>query len=737
MAYRTSRMGPISIVVVTAVVVLLSVLPAPDFRYSAGSAQSFAGGTGRLQSVPLGSEDVGPSHAQGTPSALDPSWTNVTWIAPPPGKEYMSMTYDAADQEVVMFGGLNDAAYPTNDTWVFKGGLWYNITSTAGNAPLPSYGMSMAYDAADGYVVAWGGTHFVSSCAAPFPDCNGTWIFQGGKWSLLPGTHTPPGQGAGSSSPMVYDETDGYVLLLDITRPPVQTWTFHAGVWTQLDPTGTANGSYAQPDVGQFPSMAYDPGDGYVVLFGGYDVTGGGCPGVNLACNETWKFSTGNWTELSPSVSPPPRYSAALTYDEADGYLLMFGGANYTTTYGSSFFNDTWKFSAGDWTELSPSSNPGPRYGAGMVFDQFDNVTVFFGGSAVGGSLGQDNTWEWCSHPTGPPPLAVAAQGIPAGVDASSASSVGSFVVSGGFAQTLPPYYDTFVSFGDGTVKHNVSLVKSYLSSGYAEYTSTALVHTYSGPGNFTVEAWANDTSGESVNTSWTVRVASALSVTLTTSNGTPIIGQSILINATVKGGHAPFGYSYSGLPFGCYSVNSSSIGCLPTQAGNFTVRALVNDSWGGSATGTMNIDVVFGFTVLAPTSTVVGHAITIVVQVPANVGTVSYSYSNLPSGCATEDAPQLSCIPNAVGTFPVEITAVSSLYGPAHKVVTIQVTSSSGTSGQTFLGLPVTEGYAVLGAIIVAAAVVAALMIWSSRQKRRANRVRPARNLPPPLGPA
>jgi hypothetical protein len=625
----------------------------------------------------------------------------------------MALAYDNADHEVVMFGGFNDAAYPTNDTWVFKGGFWTNITATAGDAPPPVYGMSMAYDAADGYVVAWGGSYFVSSCPMPFPDCNGTWAFQGGKWSALPTRHTPPTNGMVSPGPMVYDAADGYILLFD--TDPAQTWTFHAGAWTQINPKGTTNGTYVQPSTtwgAQGQAMAYDAADGYVVLFGGYDVQGGGCPGANAACNETWKFSNGNWTQLFPALSPSARYFVALAYDQADGYLLLYGGVNYTTTYGSFFFNDTWEFFSGNWTRLTASPNPGPRYGAGMVFDVGDNVTLFVGGSAVSGSIGQNNSWEWSSHPTGPPALALAVTGVPPGVDSASASGVGVIVVSGGAVQNRFPYYDTFVSFGDGTSQPNVSLILGYSSSGYAEYTSQELRHTYSSPDNFVVKAWANDSLGASVNLSWVVHVGPALTVTLSSSNDSPIIGQSILINATVTGGHGPFTYAYSGLPFGCYSVNSSSIGCLPTQAGNFTAGILVNDSWGGFARGTLLIHVVFGFTVTAPSSAVVNQPITIALQLPPNVGQVSYSYSSLPTGCHTVDEPQLTCTPTVTGVFAIKIGAVSSMYGGAFRIVTIRIVSA-GSVVSTVLNLPEAS---LLGGVATGG-VIAALVRLRHRQ--------------------
>jgi len=70
---------------------------------------------------------------------------------------------------------------------------------------------------------------------------------------------------------MAYDAADGYVLLFggtesfNSTTSLGDTWEFHAGQWTQLFPSSS-------PSPRIFASMAYDAADGYVLLFGGVTV---------------------------------------------------------------------------------------------------------------------------------------------------------------------------------------------------------------------------------------------------------------------------------------------------------------------------------------------------------------------------------------------------------------------------------------------------------------------------------
>ncbi len=66
---------------------------------------------------------------------------------------------------------------------------------------------------------------------------------------------------------------------------------------------------------------------------------------------DTWQatvsttYNTITWTQVSTSYSPPARADAAMTYDSADGYTLLFGGQ---TIVGAAV--DTWTYSGGSWT---------------------------------------------------------------------------------------------------------------------------------------------------------------------------------------------------------------------------------------------------------------------------------------------------------------------------------------------------------------------------------------------------
>ena len=67
----------------------------------------------------------------------------------------------------------------------------------------------------------------------------------------------------------------------------------------------------------------------------------------------------------SPAVAPAPRTDENLANDPADGYVLLFGGAN-----GSVLFNDTWAFAHGNWTLIHPTGGvaPSPRVDASLTY---------------------------------------------------------------------------------------------------------------------------------------------------------------------------------------------------------------------------------------------------------------------------------------------------------------------------------------------------------------------------------
>jgi hypothetical protein len=264
------------------------------------------------------------------------------------------MTYDAKDGYIVLFGGVNKSGGLLSDTSTFVGGTWTKVTTSP--HPAARFNFAMSYDYKDRYVVLFGG-------AEKSGVTNDTWKFVAGKWSKLTTAQSPP---ARYDATMTYDSADGYLVLFGgygYAGVLNDTWTFVGGVWTNITTSHHPAAAFGA-------MMKYDPTDGYVVLFGGR-----GASGAFDYLSTTWKFVGGTWTKLAPSSHPSGRFFAAMAYDSKDGYIVLFGGFKVSGVLG-----DTWTFSGGTWKKLTPSPSPSGRDSAAMAYDPIDGYTVLFGG---------------------------------------------------------------------------------------------------------------------------------------------------------------------------------------------------------------------------------------------------------------------------------------------------------------------------------------------------------------------
>lgn len=115
--------------------------------------------------------------------------------------------------------------------------------------------------------------------------------------------------------------------------------------------------SVDNPDARTGASMVW-AGD-QVILFGG-----GNSFSPFASLSDTWSLntSTDEWTELSPSTTPPARQFAVMVWDPVGERVLMHGGR-----YFSSYWRvrlDTWQYEiGGDWTQLE-TAGPGEPDGS-------------------------------------------------------------------------------------------------------------------------------------------------------------------------------------------------------------------------------------------------------------------------------------------------------------------------------------------------------------------------------------
>lgn len=126
--------------------------------------------------------------------------------------------------------------------------------------------------------------------------------------------------------------------------------------------------------------MVYDTVVQRTVLFGGAD--------MNYArYDDTWVWDARGWTQVA-SGGPAPRSSFGMAYDDRRARVVVFGGAGLS----SARFGDTWEWDGQSWEQVADefSVGPGRRYSVAMTFDEARGVTVLYGGSGPSG-----DTWLW------------------------------------------------------------------------------------------------------------------------------------------------------------------------------------------------------------------------------------------------------------------------------------------------------------------------------------------------------
>ena len=188
--------------------------------------------------------------------------------------------------------------------------------------------------------------------------------------------------------------------------------------------------------------------------------------------------------------------------------------------------------------------------------------------------------------------------------------------------------------------------------------------------GTFTVTVQVKDSNGYPVTGSITYQVLSDPYVGIPTANRTSVdLGQSITFTTVPGGGTGTYAYTWaqSSVNFGCSLVNSKSIVCIPTVAGNYTVFVSVKDGNGyTSATNTSALYPVYADPVaVAPTITPFAtidltQTGILSASVSGGSGGFTYSWSGMPGGCPTSGSP-VSCTPTGTGVWTVSYTVTDS----------------------------------------------------------------------------
>jgi hypothetical protein len=165
---------------------------------------------------------------------MDDTWTwNRTWTqrfprSSPPLRFNAGVAYDAEHEQVVLFGGQGnrqESDFTRKDTWTWDGTTWHHHHSAVSRPGRKAMGMS--YDAARQQVVFFGGDDLRGR------RTDQTWTWDGVRWQRQFPAHTPS---ARDSVAMAYDDAAGKIVLFggwngrDLFG---DTWTWDGSAWRE------------------------------------------------------------------------------------------------------------------------------------------------------------------------------------------------------------------------------------------------------------------------------------------------------------------------------------------------------------------------------------------------------------------------------------------------------------------------------------------------------------------------
>jgi len=235
--------------------------------------------------------------------------------------------------------------------------------------------------------------------------------------------------------------------------------------------------------------------------------------------------------------------------------------------------------------------------------------------------------------------------------------------------------------------------------------------------GNYTITVTVTDGNGVPTEPpAIGLRVFPAPTVSITTNRTAPQVGDAIDFVAHPVGGSGVFAYAWSGLPAGCpLGTNASTVACVLTSNGTFSVGALITDSLAGSANASPVAVAVtprlVATLVVSPGTVHVGDVVDFTTSVSGGTGPYRFSWSGTPPSCFASVNGTFSCEVADTGTFAVTVSVYDTLGHQATAQASLDVSAASSGGALGGLLLP------VLGIVVIAVvAAVAALVVLRRR---------------------
>jgi hypothetical protein len=589
-------------------------------------------------------------------------WSNLSLnsTAAPTAVDFANLVYDAADEYVLLYDQLGLSGSPNGTlytTWSYAGGVWANLTGTAGASPRSFWG-AMTYDALDQYVVYFGGVTLNNQLT------NATWTFHGGLWSnaSLAVSNAPA---ARMNFGITYDGFHhevllygGVVHLLDFNTSAYsgETWAYTNGTWSLL----ASNGTMYNPQ-----GMVYDSADNETVLLGA------NFSSAPLAV-VTWTFSGASWAVAAPVLAPTAR-----TTDTGHGVTL----------------------------DVTQSPNGG-------------NLSYSYSGLPTG--CRSQNTPTLLCVPTGSGTFSVLVRVTGAAgfatsarttIDVNVAPALEEFTATAPTGEVgVPMGFHIAATNGTG----NLTYAYGGLPTGCITLDASAVSCVPAAPGSYLVTASVTDALGVAAMGEISLTVVPALGVVVFAPNHPALdVGQTLSVDTALSGGLGPFAFVYAGLPTACATSDQNMVACQPSATGTFSISVAAQDQLGGAAAARTSVVVnplpTVESLVASSTSVVAGGSVQLSTTVAGGTGPLLYVYSGLPAGCSDSMGPSVNCTATASGRFTIEVTVTDATGATASGSASL-VVSPAGQGNSVAGGWLGGNGFwwgLAVGAVVVALAGV------------------------------
>ena len=263
-------------------------------------------------------------------------WTQLHPATAPSPRIWAASAYDTVRNRIVLYGGQltsTDLKTTTNyyDTWEFDGTNW---TQTGSNGPQVVTPL-LAYDEARQQMILLGSDTTQKPHMYSYDSSKGTWT------EMTPSTMPDCVVDSG----LVYQAHDPKVLVLyegtcQTSGTLATTYEWDGSNWKKNDAISSVLRLTGE-------AIAYDPVRRTTLIFGGTEA-------FSIPIGATYDYHNGAWASATQTVhTPAPRSLFAFNTDPTNGVIWLVGGMDSISTW-----DELWKYSDGNWTQITVDGTP-------------------------------------------------------------------------------------------------------------------------------------------------------------------------------------------------------------------------------------------------------------------------------------------------------------------------------------------------------------------------------------------